>query len=170
VNASTQDAVWGNESARERDRLKLPARTARSSRHIMRPCWRGRHAIRICPIGLTPPSDPHHLTFMQPRALGHTVSDEFTVPVRRIHHRELHLPGSRACVVGQVLHRSSSSRGQALAAHAAQGNELALSENITPSQAAQELDLSVQDRAGTAIGDVSQSLVCIRRQLGLGGG
>src|SRR3989442_1739819 len=36
------------------------------------------------------PSDPHHLTFMQPRALGHRVSDEFTVPVCRIHHRELH--------------------------------------------------------------------------------
>jgi hypothetical protein len=36
------------------------------------------------------PSDPHHLTFTQPRALGHRVSDEFTVPVCRIHHRELH--------------------------------------------------------------------------------
>jgi ERF superfamily len=36
------------------------------------------------------PSDSHHLTFTQPRALGHRVSDEFTVPVCRIHHRELH--------------------------------------------------------------------------------
>jgi hypothetical protein len=36
------------------------------------------------------PSDPHHLTFMQPRALGRRVSDEFTVPVCRVHHRELH--------------------------------------------------------------------------------
>src|SRR5260221_3301435 len=27
------------------------------------------------------PSDPHHLTFTQPRALGYRVSDEFTVPV-----------------------------------------------------------------------------------------
>jgi ERF superfamily protein len=37
------------------------------------------------------PSDPHHLTFTQPRALGRRVSDEFIVPVCRVHHRELHL-------------------------------------------------------------------------------
>jgi hypothetical protein len=40
------------------------------------------------------PSDPHHLTFTQPRALGRRVSDEFTVPVCRAHHRELHLSGN----------------------------------------------------------------------------
>src|SRR5690242_13721508 len=34
------------------------------------------------------PSDPHHLTFTQPRSLGGRVSDEFTVPVCRVHHRE----------------------------------------------------------------------------------
>jgi ERF superfamily len=39
------------------------------------------------------PSDPHHLTFTQPRALGRRVSDEFMVPVCRIHHRELHRSG-----------------------------------------------------------------------------
>jgi hypothetical protein len=42
------------------------------------------------------PSDSHHLTFTQPRALGHRVSDEFTVPVCRIHHRELHRSGDEA--------------------------------------------------------------------------
>jgi hypothetical protein len=42
------------------------------------------------------PSDPHHLTFTQPRALGRRVSDEFIVPVCRIHHRELHLSGDEA--------------------------------------------------------------------------
>jgi hypothetical protein len=42
------------------------------------------------------PSDPHHLTFTQPRALGYSVSDEFTVPVCRIHHRELHRSGDEA--------------------------------------------------------------------------
>jgi hypothetical protein len=39
------------------------------------------------------PSDPHHLTFTQPRALGRRVSDEFIVPVCRVHHRELHHSG-----------------------------------------------------------------------------
>jgi hypothetical protein len=40
------------------------------------------------------PSDSHHITFTQPRALGDRVSDEFTVPVCRIHHRELHRSGN----------------------------------------------------------------------------
>ena len=39
------------------------------------------------------PSDAHHLRFAQPRALGRKVSDEFTVPVCRLHHRELHRHG-----------------------------------------------------------------------------
>ena len=42
------------------------------------------------------PSDPHHLTFTQPRALGRRVSDEFIVPVCRVHHRELHRSGNEA--------------------------------------------------------------------------
>jgi len=35
-----------------------------------------RQGCLVC--GRTP-SDPHHLSFVQPRALGHRVSDEFTV-------------------------------------------------------------------------------------------
>jgi ERF superfamily len=42
------------------------------------------------------PSDPHHLTFTQARALGRRVSDEFIVPVCRVHHRELHRSGDEA--------------------------------------------------------------------------
>ena len=40
------------------------------------------------------PSDPHHLRFAQPRALGVKVSDEFTVPLCRGHHRQLHQAGN----------------------------------------------------------------------------
>ena len=40
------------------------------------------------------PSDPHHVRFAQPRALGLKVSDEFTVPLCRSHHRELHQAGN----------------------------------------------------------------------------
>ena len=36
------------------------------------------------------PSDPHHLRYMQPRALGRKASDEFAVPLCRVHHREVH--------------------------------------------------------------------------------
>jgi hypothetical protein len=39
------------------------------------------------------PSDPHHLRFAQCRALSRKVSDEFTVPLCRSHHRELHRCG-----------------------------------------------------------------------------
>jgi hypothetical protein len=40
------------------------------------------------------PADAHHLRFAQPRALGRKVSDEFTVPLCRVHHRELHRHGA----------------------------------------------------------------------------
>jgi ERF superfamily protein/uncharacterized protein DUF968 len=39
------------------------------------------------------PSDAHHLKFAQERALSRKVSDEFTVPLCRTHHRELHRCG-----------------------------------------------------------------------------
>jgi hypothetical protein len=39
------------------------------------------------------PSDAHHLRFAEQRALGRKVSDEFTVPLCRLHHRELHRRG-----------------------------------------------------------------------------
>jgi ERF superfamily len=42
------------------------------------------------------PSDPHHLRFAQRRALGRKVSDEFTVPLCRGHHREVHRCGDEA--------------------------------------------------------------------------
>ena len=42
------------------------------------------------------PSDPHHIRFAQNRALGRKVSDEFTVPLCRGHHREVHRCGDEA--------------------------------------------------------------------------
>ena len=42
------------------------------------------------------PADPHHLRFTQQRALGRKVSDEFTVPLCRGHHREAHRSGDEA--------------------------------------------------------------------------
>jgi len=47
-------------------------------------------ATQPCLICARKPSDPHHLRFMQPRALGRKVSDEFTVPLCRVHHRAVH--------------------------------------------------------------------------------
>ena len=42
------------------------------------------------------PADAHHLRFVQSRALGRKVSDEFTVPLCRGHHREVHRCGDEA--------------------------------------------------------------------------
>lgn len=47
-----------------------------------------------CLICKQVPSDAHHLKFAQPRALGRKVSDEFTVPLCRVHHQDLHRHGN----------------------------------------------------------------------------
>jgi hypothetical protein len=42
------------------------------------------------------PADAHHLRFAQSPTLGRKVSDEFTVPLCRGHHREVHRCGDEA--------------------------------------------------------------------------
>jgi hypothetical protein len=56
-----------------------------------------RHIMKqACLICGRRPSDPHHLRFAQSQALGRKVSDEFTVPLCRVHHREVHRCGDEA--------------------------------------------------------------------------
>jgi hypothetical protein len=50
-------------------------------------------ASHPCLICGRSPVDAHHLRFTQPRAMGLKVSDEFTVPLCRIHHRDVHRHG-----------------------------------------------------------------------------
>jgi hypothetical protein len=50
-------------------------------------------AQQACLICGRKQSDPHHLRFLQPRALGRKVSDEFAVPLCRSHHRAVHRAG-----------------------------------------------------------------------------
>jgi hypothetical protein len=53
-----------------------------------------RSVIKIaCLVCGRKPSDPHHLRYAQPRALGRKASDEFVVPLCRMHHREVHRAG-----------------------------------------------------------------------------
>ena len=57
--------------------------------------YRSREHLRYvisqpCLFCARKPSDPHHLRFMQPRALGRKTSDEFVVPLCRTHHRAAH--------------------------------------------------------------------------------
>jgi ERF superfamily len=108
-----------------------------------------RKACLVC--GRTP-SDAHHLTFMQPRALGHRVSDEFTVPICRIHHRELHSHGDEAAWWGKVHIDPLPIALRLWQQTRLNCGELAPSDGITPSQAATKTTgRSAQGRLDTEV-------------------
>jgi hypothetical protein len=50
-------------------------------------------AQQACLICGRKQSDPHHLRYLQPRALGRKASDELAVPLCRSHHRAVHRAG-----------------------------------------------------------------------------
>jgi hypothetical protein len=75
----------------DKSALMLPEpRRIRDREHVR---FVARQSCLIC--GRTP-SDAHHLRFAQSRALARKVSDEFTVPLCRGHHREVHRCGDEA--------------------------------------------------------------------------
>jgi hypothetical protein len=81
LNASTvikldKSILYLSEPRRHRDKLHL--------RFV---------ALQPCLLCGRTPSDPHHLRFAQPRAMGRKNSDEFTVPLCRTHHRQNHEVG-----------------------------------------------------------------------------
>jgi hypothetical protein len=51
-------------------------------------------ATQPCLVCGRTPSDAHHLKFAERPAMGRKVSDKFTVPVCRLHHRDLHGRGN----------------------------------------------------------------------------
>ena len=53
-------------------------------------------SLQPCLVCGRKPCDSHHVRFAQPRAFGRKVSDEFSVPVCRGHHRALHRSGDEA--------------------------------------------------------------------------
>jgi hypothetical protein len=72
------------------------------------------------------PCDAHHLRFAQNSALGRKVSDEFTVPLCRGHHRELHRHGDEAGWWGKLgLDPTSAARTLWLQTHPLGANKLA---------------------------------------------
>jgi hypothetical protein len=71
--------------------LALPvARRIRDREHVK------SVAKQPCLVCGRRPADAHHLRFAQPPTLGRKVSDEFTVPLCRGHHREVHRCGDES--------------------------------------------------------------------------
>jgi hypothetical protein len=102
-----QSGPFTGEPQRQRSRApmsgELEAESVdKSSLALMEPRrYRNKDHIRFiatqpCTVCGRQPSDPHHIRFAQKRALGRKVSDEFTVPLCRIHHRELHRKGDES--------------------------------------------------------------------------
>jgi hypothetical protein len=58
-------------------------------------------ASQPCLVCGRSPADAHHLRFTQPRAMGRKVSDEFTVPLCRTHHRDNHRFGDEVAWWGR---------------------------------------------------------------------
>jgi hypothetical protein len=80
-----------SDSVVDKSVLALPApRRIRDRDHIK------SVAKQACLVCGRRPADAHHLRFAQSPALGRKVSDEFTVPLCRAHHREVHRCGDEA--------------------------------------------------------------------------
>lgn len=79
--------------------MGMPARIDKSALALSEPKRRRAPdhlrfvAANPCLVCARQPSQAHHLRFAQPRALGRKVSDEFTVPLCRSCHQQLHLAG-----------------------------------------------------------------------------
>ena len=84
-----------NRDAKDHGRQSLTAEVRPISKPVRE---RDRHHLRFvasqpCLVCGRAPSDAHHLKFAEQRAMGRKVSDKFTVPICRLHHRELHRRG-----------------------------------------------------------------------------
>ena len=86
LNATTESTTdLGQAKGIDKSALTIAApRRYRNREHLR---YVAQQACLLCG---RKPSDPHHLGFTQPRALGRKVSDEFVVPLCRGHHRAVH--------------------------------------------------------------------------------
>jgi hypothetical protein len=90
ANPSFQEATAADAADRRQPSIDKSVLTVSAPRR-----YRNKEHLRFvtqqpCLLCARKPSDAHHLGFVQPRALGRKASDEFTVPLCRIHHRAVH--------------------------------------------------------------------------------
>jgi hypothetical protein len=82
-HAVAGSAAGGGVTGSENDVLPRPNEVRRRNK-----VHRAFLAAQPCLVCQRSPCDAHHLKFAQPRPLGRKVSDEFTVPLCRDHHRD----------------------------------------------------------------------------------
>jgi hypothetical protein len=134
-------AAGGGDESRlaEGDRNQKPTNQNGKSVGLVKPT-RARDKYHLRFIALQPctvcgrqPCEAHHIRYAQPRALGRRVSDEFTVPLCRLHHRELHRFGDERVWWNKLkmdpmliaLRLWQTHRGTAVGAQGAQPDKLA---------------------------------------------
>ncbi len=88
---SIEDALYATRGRIDKSKLAIATpRRHRDKEHLR------FVASEPCLLCGRKPADAHHLRFMQPRGLSLKSSDEYTVPLCRIHHRQLHQDGNEA--------------------------------------------------------------------------
>ena len=90
VTPKPRPARHSGEIATAIDKSELTLSEPRRVRNKAHLRFVASHPCMVCGRA---PADAHHLRYAQPRAMGRKVSDEFTVPLCRIHHDELHRCG-----------------------------------------------------------------------------
>jgi hypothetical protein len=97
-----------------------------------------------CLICQRSPCDAHHLKFAQPKALGRKVSDEFTVPLCRDHHHELHRYGNEIAWWANMQRAPleiAKALWQASPIHGTRGLESDTSQTISAKQISRKSDI-----------------------------
>jgi len=96
------EAAAGSSQAQHRDKKRRRARVDKTVLTLATP-RRIRDRDHVKSVAKQPclvcgrrPADAHHLRFAQSPSLGRKVSDEFTVPLCRGHHREVHRCGDES--------------------------------------------------------------------------
>jgi hypothetical protein len=99
---ASDDAASGPTAKRSQDKKRHRAAVDKTVLTLTTPRRiRDREHVKLvakqpCLVCGRRPADAHHLRFAQSPALGRKVSDEFTVPLCRGHHREVHRCGDEA--------------------------------------------------------------------------
>jgi hypothetical protein len=104
------------------------------------------------------PSDSHHLRFAQHPALGRKVSDEFTVPLCRGHHREIHRTGDEAAWWSTVgIDPTAAARVLWLKTHPLPTMVEKTSEERTPVAVTADLTHAMRDPRGGKRSEISET-------------